>query len=159
MSTRPLPPSGAPMELGAPIRVSFDRLFLDPNNPRLAPVEKPGYHDPARLFDERLQSQLEGRMRTTYKGLKSLIHSIVNVGWIPVDAILVWEHPKDPGKYVVVEGNARTTALRAIRRDHDKELKRLAKAKGRDLPAEMAVVQELEESVEALGRVVAGTRE
>jgi len=147
------------MELGAPLRVPFDQLFLDPNNPRLAPVEKPGYHDPARLFDERLQAQLESRMRGSYKGLKSLMHSIVNVGWIPVDAILVWQHPEAPGKYVVVEGNARTTALRAIRREHDRELKRLAKAKSRDLPTEMAVVQELEETVEALRRVVAGTRE
>ncbi len=147
------------MELRAPIRVPLDSLYLDPNNPRLASVEKAGYHDPGRLFDERLQTQLEVRMRNSYKGLKGLMHSIVNVGWIPVDAMLVWEHPNAPGKYVVVEGNARTTALRSIRRDHDRELKRLAKARGRDLPAEMAVVQELEESVEALGRVVAATRE
>ncbi len=32
-----------PAELKAPIRVSLDRLFLDPNNPRLAATEKPGY--------------------------------------------------------------------------------------------------------------------
>src|SRR4029079_10859458 len=50
-------------------------------------------------------------------------------------------------------------ALRAIRREHDRELKRLAKAKSRDLPTEMAVVQELEETVEALPRVFAGTRD
>lgn len=147
------------MELRAPIRVPFDSLYLDPNNPRLAVVEKPGYHDPARLFDDRVQGRLESRMRESYKGLKSLIHSIVNVGWIPVDAMLVWEHPKAPGKYVVVEGNARTTALRTIRRDHDRELKRLAKARSRELPAEIGAVQELEETVEALARVVAATRE
>jgi hypothetical protein len=147
------------MELRAPIRVRLDSLYLDPNNPRLASVEKPGYHDPSRLFDERLQTQLEVRMRNSYKGLKALIHSIVNVGWIPVDAMMVWEHPQAAGKYVVVEGNARTTALRAIRRDHDRELKRLAKARGRELPAEMSAIQELEESVEALGRVSAATRE
>ena len=98
-------------------------------------------------------------MRNSYKGLKALVHSIVNVGWIPVDAMMVWEHPQAAGKYVVVEGNARTTALRAIRRDHDRELKRLAKARGRELPAEMSAIQELEESVEALGRVSAATRE
>jgi hypothetical protein len=147
------------MELRAPIKVTLDSLFLDPNNPRLASVEKPGYHDPARLFDERLQTQLEVRMRNSYKGLKGLIHSIVNVGWIPVDAMMVWEHPGAPGKYVVVEGNARTTALRTIRRDHDRELKRLAKARSRDLPPEMGAIHELEESVEALSRVVAATRE
>jgi hypothetical protein len=147
------------MELRAPIRVTLDSLYLDPNNPRLASVEKPGYHDPGRLFDERLQTQLEVRMRNAYKGLKALMHSIVNVGWIPVDAMMVWEHPQAAGRYVVVEGNARTTALRAIRREHDRELKRLAKARGRELPAEMAGIQELQETVEALGRVVSATRE
>jgi hypothetical protein len=147
------------MELLAPVRVTLDSLYLDPNNPRLASVEKPGYHDPERLFDERLQTQLEVRMRNSYKGLKALVHSIVNVGWIPVDAMMVWEHPSAPGRYVVVEGNARTTALRSIRREHDRELKRLARARSRDLAAELVAIREMEESVEALQRVLSATRE
>src|SRR3972149_3290144 len=120
-----------PAELIAPLRVVLDRLCLDPNTPRLAATEKPGYADPNKLFDDDVQIQLEIRMRRSYKGIKNLMGSILGMGWIPVDAMLVWEHPKAKGQYVVVEGNARTTALRMIQREHQRELNRLAKARTR----------------------------
>jgi hypothetical protein len=145
------------MELKPPIRVSFDQLYLDPNNPRLGSMDKPGYGDPAQFMDEKVQVQLEIRMRRTYKALKELVSSIMNLGWVPVDAILVWESPQAEGHYVVVEGNARTTALRMIRREHSKELKRLAKARTNELMGP-SFVQELEERVAHYERIVASTR-
>lgn len=145
------------MELKSPIKVSLDRLYLDPNNPRLGSVEKPGYGDPALLFEENVQVQLEIRVRRTYKAIKDLVNSIMNMGWIPVDAILVWEPPDVLGHYVVVEGNARTTALRMIRREHAKELKRLAKARTGGF-AGPSIVRELEEQVAHYERIVASTR-
>lgn len=147
-----------PAELKAPIRVSLDRLFLDPNNPRLAASEKPGYGDPGRIFDDDAQIQLEIRMRRNYKNIKSLMGSILGMGWIPVDAMLVWEHPKAKGQYVVVEGNARTTALRMIRREHQRELNRLAKAKTRAV-VDPATVEEQEARVRQYERVLEETRE
>ena len=95
-----------PLDLKPALRVPFERLYLDPNNPRLGGGRQPGYEDTAALFDERTQRRLESRMRKTYKALKELMGSIVNVGWMPVDAILVWEVPQAPGHFVVVEGNA-----------------------------------------------------
>ena len=62
-----------PAELKATIRVSLERLFLDPNNPRLAATEKPGYGDPSKIFDDDAQIQLEIRMRRSYKGIKNLM--------------------------------------------------------------------------------------
>ena len=147
-----------PAELKAPIRVSLDRLFLDPNNPRLAAAEKPGYGDSNRLFDDDAQIQLEIRMRRNYKNIKNLMGSILGMGWIPVDAMLVWEHPKARGQYVVVEGNARTTALRMIRREHQRELNRLAKAKTRPV-IDPGSVEELEAKVRQYERVLEDTRE
>ncbi|HLA78128.1 MAG TPA: hypothetical protein VJU18_11165 [Vicinamibacteria bacterium] len=147
-----------PAELKAPIRVSLDRLFLDPNNPRLAATEKPGYADPNKLFDDDIQIQLEIRMRRSYKGIKGLMGSILGMGWIPVDAMLVWEHPKAKGHYVVVEGNARTTALRMIRREHQRELNRLAKAKTRPV-VDPATIEELEATVRQYEQVLEDTRE
>jgi len=38
------------------IKVPFESLYLDPNNPRLAPDDPPGYDDPASLFDKDLQT-------------------------------------------------------------------------------------------------------
>src|SRR4030095_9480131 len=117
------------LDLKPAIRVPFDRLYLDPNNPRLGGTRAPGYADPTKLFDDKVQAKLEARMRKSYKALKDLVASIVNMGWMPVDAILVWETPGAPGHFVVVEGNARTTALRTIRHEHDRERARLVKAR------------------------------
>jgi hypothetical protein len=146
------------MDLLSPVRVPFDRLFLDPNNPRLGLAEKPGYGDPSSLFDERVQIQLEMRMRRTYKSIKELVNSILNMGWVPVDAMLAWEPPNAPGHFVVVEGNARTTALRMIRREHNRELGRLAKVRSSSVLA-ATMLKEQEERTALYEKVLSQTRE
>jgi hypothetical protein len=144
------------LDLKPAVRVPFDRLYLDPNNPRLGGARQPGYEDTAKLFDERTQRKLESRMRKTYKALKELVASIVNVGWMPVDAILVWEVPQAPGHYVVVEGNARTTALRTIREELAREQGRLHKARA-DKLLDPDTQKEIAERVARLGAVVEAT--
>jgi hypothetical protein len=144
------------LDLKPAVRVPFDRLYLDPNNPRLGSTRQPGYEDTAKLFDERTQRKLEARMRKTYKSLKDLVSSIVNMGWMPVDAILVWEVPQSPGHYVVVEGNARTTALRAIREEHARDQARLHKARA-DKLLDPETQKELGDRVERLAAVIEAT--
>lgn len=109
--------------------VPFDKIHLDPNNPRIAPETPPGYDDPELLFNEEIQVKLEARVRSVYD-VANLEDSIVAHGWVPIDSILVWEHPKKPGHYIVVEGNTRTVALRALRGERlERELKKLEKLK------------------------------
>lgn len=144
------------LDLKPAVRVPFERLYLDPNNPRLGSTRQPGYDDTAKLFDERTQRKLESRMRKTYKALKELVASIVNMGWMPVDAILVWEVPQAPGHYVVVEGNARTTALRAIREELARERARLQKARA-DKLLDGDTLKELAARVDRLAEVVEAT--
>jgi hypothetical protein len=146
------------LDLKPAVRVPFDRLYLDPNNPRLGGARQPGYEDTAQLFGERTQRKLEARMRKTYKALKELVASIVNVGWMPVDAILVWEVPQAPGHFVVVEGNARTTALRAIREEHAREQARLHKARA-DKLLDPETQKELADRVARLADVIDQTAE
>jgi hypothetical protein len=146
------------IDLKPPIKVSLDRLYLDPNNPRLAARERPGYDKPARLFDEKLQERLEARLRETYKGVRALSRSIVSMGWVPVDPMLVWEHPRKKGHFVVLEGNTRTTVLRGIRRDLARERSRLARAK-RNAFVDPQAVREQQEKVERYERVVQATQE
>ena len=146
------------IDLKPPIKVSLDRLYLDPNNPRLAASERPGYDKPARLFDEKLQERLEARLRETYKGVRALSRSIVSMGWVPVDPMLVWEHPRKKGHFVVLEGNTRTTVLRGIRRDLAREKSRLARAK-RNAFVDPQAVREQQQKVERYERVVQATEE
>lgn len=130
--------------------VSFDSLHLDPNNPRIAPESPPGYDDDAALFDDELQLTLEKRVSEVYD-VANLRDSIVAHGWVPIDSIIVWEHPKRPNHYVVVEGNTRTVALRTLRGERleaeKKKLERLKKSPSsfqEDLRTQQAIVDRLE---------------
>lgn len=94
--------------------VPFDRLNLDPNNPRNAPERRPGYEDPKQIFDEAIQQELDKHVEDVYE-VDELEDTILNQGWLPLDPIIVWEHHKKKGYFVVVEGNTRTEVLRRLR--------------------------------------------
>src|SRR5690242_15184104 len=103
--------------LKKPIEVPFERLYLDPNNPRIAPDARPGYDDPSVLFDDKRQEALEGVLESIYDEYEELKDAITTQGWVPIDTIIVWEHPAKKGWFVVVEGNTRTLTLRKIRKE------------------------------------------
>jgi hypothetical protein len=146
-----------PQGLKDPVRVSLDRLYLDPNNPRLASEHRPGYDDLELLFREELQAGLEQKVRSRYR-INSLVSSILGMGWVPVDGMIVWEPAAAPGRYVVVEGNSRTVALRAIRRGYDREKVRLARARSSEL-RDPSDLRDRETLVARYERVVETTRE
>ena len=95
-------------------KVPFSKLFLDPNNPRTEPEYRPGYADPEMIFSDEVQTAVRGRMESMPE-VGNLEPSIIYQGWIPMDAILVWEHPKKKDHYVVIEGNTRNVVLRRVR--------------------------------------------
>src|SRR4051794_40595404 len=98
--------------LKEPTTVPFDSLYLDPNNPRLAPEDPPGYQDAKKLLDKKLQKVLSERAEEAFD-LDALEDAVIGQGWMPIDAILIWEHPDAPNQHVVVEGNRRTATLRS----------------------------------------------
>ena len=100
--------------LKSPIEVQIENLYLDRNNPRLAPEHR-DYNDGSFLFDADAQEELMQEILNEAHGLQDLIDVIIQQGWCPVDQIIVWEHPSQKGKHVVNEGNRRTTALKQIR--------------------------------------------
>jgi len=116
--------------LETPIAVSLDQLFLDPNNPRLAREQRPGYGNPEEFLTPAAQDELQQHIRHRFR-VSGLISTILSVGWLPVDPILVWELPGQEGRYLVVEGNTRVVALRTIRRTFEDETMRLLRAQER----------------------------
>jgi len=136
--------------LKAPITVALDQLYLDPNNPRLARDQRPGYADPTGFFAEDVQAKLERQIRNRYR-LGGLLKAILGMGWLPVDALLVWEPPQAPGRYLVVEGNTRVVALRTIRRNLERERTRLLQARALD---DVAQIREASDRVGRHERVV-----
>ena len=135
-----------------PKQVPFDKIYLDPNNPRIASEDPPGYEDPKTLFNDSLQENLEQRVRSVYD-VATLEDSIVTHGWVPIDAVIVWEHPGNSGHVIVVEGNTRTVALRNLRTkrldQERKKLERLKKAPthAEDLRTQEKIVHDLEDIV------------
>src|SRR5690349_7960308 len=95
------------------IQVPLQKLLLDPNNPRFLedhgnPVAEDNYGDSG------VQTNTAKRMEKDAYRLEELKKSIVTNGWQPVDRIFVRQLRSPPGQYVVLEGNRRLMALRAV---------------------------------------------
>ena len=143
-------------DLKDPIAVPFDTIFIDPNNPRIAEDRTSRYEDPDKIFDSALQERLTKRTYEVYQA-KELHDAIVAQGWVPIDSIIVWEHPDRPGHYVVVEGNTRTSVLRTIRQStlqrEEYKLKRMRKS----ATMSKAEVQQQQRLVENIEQIIADT--
>jgi hypothetical protein len=93
------------------IKVRADQLFLDPNNPRLI-SQKRDRRPPSTAVTHAAETRQ--RMESRYK-VDELKKSIRENGWIPVDYIFVKQIPGEAkGRYLVLEGNRRVTALRGL---------------------------------------------
>ena len=107
------------------IPVGIDSLWPDPNNPRLALDDAPGYEDPKRIYDPDMRKQIFEKLGEDAFNVADLVQTIIGQGWMPIDNIIVWPHPKRSDCYTVVEGNRRLLALNTIR------AKELPKAKAK----------------------------
>jgi hypothetical protein len=144
-----------PNFLREPITVPIDSLYLDPNNPRLARDDQPGYKDPDRLFDPELQKQLETEIERVY-AVSDLEQAILGQGWMPIDALVVWTYPGDSERHIVVEGNTRTVALRRLRGRLAKERAKLERMRdGKRYAAD--TIAEQERLISDLKAIVAAT--
>jgi hypothetical protein len=143
-------------DLGDPIWVAFSQLNLDPSNPRVVRDTPPGYDHPERIFAENVQNDLTERVYEVYKA-EDLEAAIVAQGWVPIDPIIVWEHPGRPGKYVTVEGNTRVAVLRKVREQRiDRETKKLESlTKKGKVPSDQ--IREQRQTVEKLEGVIEDT--
>ena len=144
-------------DLSKPLTVDFSKIFLDPNNPRIAPEHSSRYEDPDAIFDEELQKDLTARVYKVYQA-GDLEDAIIAQGWVPIDPILVWEHPARPAHYIVVEGNTRMSVLRNIHGPRlEREKKKLERfTKGGKMPGEE--IKEQQRHVEQLESIVNDTK-
>ncbi len=139
------------------ITVRFASLFLDRNNPRLA-QDKPGYDDVAKLFDTKAQKPLAALIRDGHDG-KDLPTTIAAQGWMPLDGIITWQHPDDKKRYVVLEGNRRVVALRDLRERLPREIAKLESMRKKNKQYKKRDVDEQEQLVQRISRVVDDTEE
>jgi AAA15 family ATPase/GTPase len=97
-------------------RVSLRNLFLDPNNYRFVDDERYIKIDDDKLLDPIVQKRSKGMIEGDKRSnIKDLISSFKKNGFLDVDIIQAKEID---GKYIVLEGNRRVTALKALQEDH-----------------------------------------
>lgn len=97
-----------------PREVSPDDLLLDPNNPRLRTDDfKTQIEDPVVISKEDVQRSLMRRISEDEHEVAPLMESIRNQGFVELDALLV-RRLSGGRKFVVVEGNRRTAAIKRL---------------------------------------------
>lgn len=92
------------------ISVGIDELFLDVNNPRFYGETDLQLFNANDVFDLKNQEIIRQYILKKYAA-SEIIESILEVGFIPVDLIVVEEKE---GRLIVIEGNRRVTALKTI---------------------------------------------
>ena len=100
-----------------PKNVAPSDLLLDPNNLRFQ--DSSGFLLAAenRFHESGVQDQAYKRLRNR-ENLVDLKRSIMRNGYIPVEQIVARPYLYLDGKYIVIEGNRRTAAVRWILEDH-----------------------------------------
>lgn len=105
------------------ITVRYDRLVLDPNNPRF--ITRKEDRVPEEDYLEQDIAQItSGKLYTPDKDhykIAELINSIKQNGWLPVDYVFVRKLAGHEGYYTVLEGNRRVLAIRQLMNDKDTE--------------------------------------
>ncbi|RIW32555.1 hypothetical protein D3H55_13315 [Bacillus salacetis] len=103
------------------ISLKVDQLLLDPNNYRIHShnrytfVKEESIPNP--LVQKRVREMVEGENR---EDIKDLLDSIKTNGFLRIDNILVRQHKSNNNLYVVIEGNRRIAALKALKDDYER---------------------------------------
>jgi len=140
------------------LQVPIEKLYPDPNNPRLALEDKPGYRDPERLFDEDVRQKIFGTLGESAYNVKDLVTAIVGQGWVPMDSIVVWAPNGADGRYVVLEGNRRRLALERLRVEVlPKETRKLERMQAKPQSYDTEQIEDQEEHVAKLREIVDDT--
>ena len=102
------------------IHVNVDELYLDPNNPRLA--EDFGFSGKIETLDEikdfqtkileKFMEPSQGDDEEAFFDINDLEKSFERIGFIDIDRIICRQ--LEDGKYIVLEGNRRTSALKVL---------------------------------------------
>lgn len=95
--------------------IPLAEVFLDPNNPRFSTAQK--IISENKIADKNVQQWCFENMEAF--NITELKESIMRVGFLPIDKIVVRPIKGEINKYVVVEGNRRITALKKLKTEYE----------------------------------------
>lgn len=123
------------------ISIDLDQLLLDPNNPRCVTSLDVQAHIPdneVANYQDPLLAMFDASGQSEFFNIKDLLDSFRQVGYVPIDKIVV--KAVGDGRFLVIEGNRRVSALKFLKRAHDDGRETL----GADLLSAMASLPVLE---------------
>ena len=103
-------------------RIPLENIYLDPNNYRFRDHQDYKQVDDNDIILPAIQSRTKRMIlggKTTRKGVSDLITSFKKVGFQPVERIKVQRFGR--GRYKVIEGNRRITALKLLQEDYNND--------------------------------------
>ena len=96
--------------------LAFDKIYLDPNNPRFWTEKSLREVPDEKIFDPRIQDRTLDSI--SKHGIAELRDSMIRNGFLPLDRIVVRPIENHPDKFVIVlEGNRRFAALKVLRQE------------------------------------------
>jgi len=138
--------------------VSLDDLLLDPNNPRFADISDEGLNIPIFRFSEaEIQQHAYEKMMNPKFDVTALANSIETVGFLPVDNIVC--RRLENGKFLVIEGNRRTTALKYIVKQYKLGQNLMTNEMINQISTvDVLIVDNLEDDENSIGKIIQGIR-
>lgn len=100
-----------------PKKIKVEQLYLDPNNLRLVGLTRLVGTPEARAAEIGVQNSILEDLKK-HAEIKMLRDSILQVGFLPIDRVVI--KALDSGKYMVLEGNRRISALKWILEDYER---------------------------------------
>jgi hypothetical protein len=99
-------------------KAKIENLYLDPNNPRFADITKrPLMIPPHKIAEQSVQEAALQKILEERFEVKQLKDSILRMGFLQVDRLVVTSLPGNGGRFLVIEGNRRLAAVKDIMRD------------------------------------------
>ena len=98
-----------------PLKLSPKQLVLDPNNPRLnARMGSQRHYSDEELVSERVQSDIVRSISSSEHKVQDLVNSIKTQGFLSGTGAFIVERVEGTDRYLVLEGNRRTTAIKSL---------------------------------------------
>jgi len=97
------------------IEIAYDKLFLDPYNPRIITLDADEeIYRAGKLTDKNIQDDIKRRIDIEENNIDQLVNSILNKGWLAGSQPILAKEIDSSQNYLVLEGNRRVSAINKI---------------------------------------------
>lgn len=99
-------------------KIQLNKLFLNPNNPRLMDKNRKSELAENRIIEDKIQDKIKKEIR--FEGINDLYEKVKKLGFLPIDRIVVKKLENESEDFfLVLEGNRRITTAKVLLEEHE----------------------------------------